>query len=354
LQGSGSFHPELVADRPGPYRVRLIVTDESGTESLEREVVVIAGDRCGDGVDNDVDGRIDTDDPDCDGEDQPEVEPPDHAVADAPLDVVAAGGPRQVAVDWSPPADDGGTPITAYRVVDEAGTVVVTTAAEVTQAAIVGVPAGPSPRYRVVAVNAEGDSLPSPLTTVVSVDSAPVVFPDVGEGHPFFAEITWGVVAGLLRGRSDGTFAPASPVDRASWAAFLHRLAGSPSGPFADPGFADVGAGHPFFAEIAWAGSAGVMHGYGDATFRPSTTVDRAASVAVLHRLAGSPSGPFADPGFADVGAGHPFFAEIAWAVSTGVMHGYGDGLFRPASALSRQASVAAMLRSTREFDALG
>ena len=56
----------LRADRPGPYRVRLVVTDPQGRASSPDEVLVKAGPRCADGIDDDVDGLIDTDDPDCD------------------------------------------------------------------------------------------------------------------------------------------------------------------------------------------------------------------------------------------------------------------------------------------------
>ena len=70
LRGTDTFRPTLEADRVGPYRIRLVVTDAAGATSLEHEVLVIAGPRCGDGVDNDLDGLIDTDDEvDCDGVD---------------------------------------------------------------------------------------------------------------------------------------------------------------------------------------------------------------------------------------------------------------------------------------------
>ena len=71
LDGADTFHPALHADRVGPYRVRLVVTDAQGNASLDHEVLVIAGARCDDGIDNDHDGLIDTDDPDCDGVDPP-------------------------------------------------------------------------------------------------------------------------------------------------------------------------------------------------------------------------------------------------------------------------------------------
>jgi hypothetical protein len=109
LTGDSSAHPQLTTDQVGPYRVRLTVTDTNGATSLEQEVLVIAGDRCADGIDNDTDGRIDTDDPNCDGTDPVdpvEAEPPTTTttttttvVDDVPtstVDVTAAALPEAV------------------------------------------------------------------------------------------------------------------------------------------------------------------------------------------------------------------------------------------------------------------
>jgi hypothetical protein len=60
------FSARLLADRPGPYRVRLVVTDASGLESRPAEVLIVAGEPCEDRFDGDYDGLIDSDDPDCD------------------------------------------------------------------------------------------------------------------------------------------------------------------------------------------------------------------------------------------------------------------------------------------------
>ena len=67
LREPASWHPSFVADRAGPYRIRLVVTDARGAASRPAEVLVVAGPECGDGMDTDLDGWIDTDDPDCSG-----------------------------------------------------------------------------------------------------------------------------------------------------------------------------------------------------------------------------------------------------------------------------------------------
>jgi hypothetical protein len=113
LTGVDTMQPRLHADRVGPYRVRLTVTDSHGTTSLEQEVLIVAGPRCGDGVDDDLDGRIDTDDGDCDG-----IDHDDNTISTAPASVVEgdAGTARSmpIAVTLSRPST---SPVTVrYRV----------------------------------------------------------------------------------------------------------------------------------------------------------------------------------------------------------------------------------------------
>lgn len=64
--GADGWRPTLTIDRPGPYRARLVVTDAHGAASRPRDVVITGGPLCANLVDDDLDGSIDTDDPDCD------------------------------------------------------------------------------------------------------------------------------------------------------------------------------------------------------------------------------------------------------------------------------------------------
>lgn len=67
LDDDESATPRLLTDRAGPYRARLeIECVRSGLRSDPVEVLVVAGDRCDDGVDDDLDGLFDAEDPDCD------------------------------------------------------------------------------------------------------------------------------------------------------------------------------------------------------------------------------------------------------------------------------------------------
>jgi hypothetical protein len=65
LEGADGWTPTLHADRRGPFRVRLVVTDAHGAASRAAEVVVLAGTACTDRVDQDLDGLIDALDSQC-------------------------------------------------------------------------------------------------------------------------------------------------------------------------------------------------------------------------------------------------------------------------------------------------
>lgn len=248
LLDAGTATPSLLADAPGPYRVRLVVTDDQGAESLVDEVLVMAGDRCADGRDDDLDGRIDTDDPDCDA-------------LTSFLDVTAAH-PFAADIGWL--LAQG---ITTGDVDETFG------------------PTRPLTRGALAAWlhRAAG----SPGGDPPACTEAP--FPDVPVDHPFCGAIAWMVGAGLTGGFADGTFRPAATITRQTLGAFLYRQAGSPDGaPPACPvsPFTDVPVGHPFCGEIAWLVGAGIAAGYPDGSFGPTRVVSRQVAAAFLHGAA--------------------------------------------------------------------
>jgi hypothetical protein len=184
-----------------------------------------------------------------------------------------------------------------------------------------------------------------PYGSILRNDDYPGIFLDVADDHAFATEIVWAVDHGITQGYTDGTFRPTEPVERQAMVAFLYRLSGSPPGPFVDPGYTDVGPGHPFAIEIAWAAATGVTGGFSDGTFRPTNLVNRSSAAAFFHRLAGAPPGPFVDPGYADVPVGHPFQNEIWWMATSGITGGYGDGTYRPGEPVTRQSATAFVYR---------
>ncbi len=156
---------------------------------------------------------------------------------------------------------------------------------------------------------------------------------------------------------TDGTktYRPLEQVNRDAMAAFMYRLAGSPSytPPKTSP-FKDVNAGQQFYKEICWLASRNISTGYpgpgGTATYRPLEPVNRDAMAAFMYRLAGSPSytPPKASP-FADVKNTQQYYKEISWlaakGISTGWEEGRGTKSFRSLQQVNRDAMAAFMYR---------
>ncbi|WP_422116566.1 S-layer homology domain-containing protein [Brachybacterium sp. UNK5269] len=146
------------------------------------------------------------------------------------------------------------------------------------------------------------------------------------------------------------TFRPDQHINRDAMAAFLHRLAGSPS-ETGNATFRDVGPGMMFREEISWLASTGITTGWADGTFRPLSTVTRDAMAAFLYRMAGSPRHPTpARAPFRDVPPSMQFSRQISWLASTGISTGWPDDTFRPLQPLERGAMAAFLHR----YDALG
>jgi len=113
------------------------------------------------------------------------------------------------------------------------------------------------------------------------------------------------------------TFSPDAVVTRGQAAAFLYRMAGSPVVTLpAEPIFTDVSASSRFYDEITWLSQQKITIG-SNATgtmFSPDAVVTRGQMAAFLYRMAGSPSVslPAVSP-FTDVTGTNRFYKEIIW-----------------------------------------
>ena len=114
---------------------------------------------------------------------------------------------------------------------------------------------------------------------------------------PHCNEIWWLAAQGISTGWTEGdgthTFRPYENVARCDMAAFLYRLAGSPSyTPTAAQRryFSDIDSSSPHAREVWWLASTGVSVGWtegdGSHTFRPYSNVARCDMAAFLHRMA--------------------------------------------------------------------
>jgi hypothetical protein len=172
-------------------------------------------------------------------------------------------------------------------------------------------------------------------------------FPDVPINHPFCREIQWMRDEGISTGFGDGTFRPLSNVTRQAMSAFLYRVAsnGVPPANCSEPPFSDVPVDHQFCREIQWMKQAEISTGFEDGTYRPASNVTRQAMSAFIVRTGSGTTTPCTEAPFTDVPTSHFFCPDITWMKAAAVSTGFGDGTYRPASPVTRQAMAAFIYR---------
>ena len=176
-------------------------------------------------------------------------------------------------------------------------------------------------------------------------------FSDVSSSTAHYEDILWLGSMGISGGFSDGTYRPNADVVRQDMAAFLYRINNLPSYTATEKdksSFSDVGESTEHASAIWWMASAGISTGYADGTFGGMKDVIRADMAAFLYRLAGSPSyvAPSKSP-FKDVTSSTDHYKEICWLADTGISEGWavsGSKEFRPKDTVTR-ADMAAFLR---------
>ncbi len=118
-----------------------------------------------------------------------------------------------------------------------------------------------------------------------------------------------------------------------------------------DAPFDDVTTADWFCDEVLTACKAGIMSGTGERTFSPNTATDRGMLVTMLWRMAGSPELASA-AAFIDVAEGEYYAKAVGWASENGIVEGYEDGTFRPASPITREQFAAILYRYAKHSGA--
>lgn len=104
-----------------------------------------------------------------------------------------------------------------------------------------------------------------------------------------------------------------------------------------------------YYNAVLWAQQNGIVSGYGDGTFHPGTNITREQLAVIFYnyaKLKGYDVSSVNDlSGFTDAGDVSDWaLPAMRWAVGSGIMGGYGDGILGPQGTATR-AQVAAMLR---------
>lgn len=150
---------------------------------------------------------------------------------------------------------------------------------------------------------------------------------------------------GIMGGTTDTTFSPDASMTRAMLAAVLCRMAGSPA-VTAGTDFTDVAVGAWYSDAISWASGSGLLSGYGNGLFGVDDPVTREQAAAVLWRYAGTPESGTTGDAFAD-GASISTWALTAvnWAKANGLLNGKTGNRFDPKAELTRGETAVLLYR---------
>ena len=120
--------------------------------------------------------------------------------------------------------------------------------------------------------------------------------------------------------------------------------------PWTNP-FSDVTTSDWFYNDVACAYYLGLMNGTASDAFSPNETATRAQIVTTLWRAEGKPVVEN-KAAFTDVEEGIWYTDAIAWAAENKIVEGYGDGIFAPGDAITRE-QIAAILHRYAEYKKL-
>ena len=120
--------------------------------------------------------------------------------------------------------------------------------------------------------------------------AGPSPFVDVADEAYYADAVAWLAEEGVAQGRAGGTkFAPGDRVTRGEMAAFLWRISGElPTEP--DHALFDVPPDRFYTEAVAWAARHEITTGTAEGAYEPDQPVKRGQMAAFLHRLASTPS----------------------------------------------------------------
>jgi hypothetical protein len=196
-------------------------------------------------------------------------------------------------------------------------------------------------------IEVDGDD-PPPAPVLDCDLVTPASFTDVPSGSTHAATIGCLAAIDVLRGRGDGTFAPAETLTRGQAASLVFRslqAAGLPLQEAEELTFGDV-AGSVHAGAIGALADLGIVQGRTETTYEPSAPVTRAQLISLIARASatlGVDTTPVPPP-YTDV-AGSVHADNIGWAADVGIAQGFADGTFGPNRSVTRAQSASFVVR---------
>jgi len=151
-----------------------------------------------------------------------------------------------------------------------------------------------------------------------------------------------------LTKNADGTYSFVQPAGGSASISASFKAAeegsGSGDGTSAADTYTDVDADDWFADAVDYVTEKGYMEGITETVFAPNTGMTRAMFAQLIYNMAGKPEFEGAAE-FSDVDAGSEYAKAIAWADEKGFMMGFGNGIFKPDTVISREQMTVVLYR---------
>lgn len=178
------------------------------------------------------------------------------------------------------------------------------------------------------------------------------IFPDIRTSDWYYGAVQFAYDNGIMKGKGDGTFAPAGKLTRAEFVTTLYNMQGKPEIVYEDC-FTDVLDGEWFTSPIVWANRYEVAKGYGS-RFGVADNITREQIVVMMYQYAEKVCLYQLDiqddclEKYPDKGKVCSWAANaVKWAVTNKIISGDGNGYINPQDNASR-AECAAILKNFR------
>ena len=170
-------------------------------------------------------------------------------------------------------------------------------------------------------------------------------FVDVKEKNWFHDNVKHIYEQGLMVGTDETHFSPQLDTSRAMIATILWRLSESPS-PEGQAPYTDCNSEGWYSDAIAWADESGIVTGYGHGIFAPDRPISREEMAVMLWRYAGSPGTSGTLSGYTDSSEVSVWATNaLCWATERGILSGRGGGVLDPKGKTTRAESAAMLQR---------
>lgn len=183
------------------------------------------------------------------------------------------------------------------------------------------------------------------LAVTVALPANAAKFTDVSDSYSLAIEINYLADKGIIGGYEDGTFRPSSPIAKKHIARMLVKALNLPKDNLKNPNYADIPTTHLYYEDIAAAYTAGL---FGDATnFKPDSSISRAFMAKILATAFNLKSIADNAVTYKDVPTSSEFYSPIQLVTMNNVAKGYSeDGTFRPDKLITRAHFSAFLARA--------